>query len=130
MEDSIFTKIIKGELPSYKVYEDEKTIAIIPLHPFAQGSVLVIPKVQVDQFIDLDDIDYQAVMATVKKVGRKMKDVIGSRRIGLKIVGLDVPHVHVQVVAFDTIEEYNETPDESQAPDFAKNQALAKKLAF
>lgn len=130
MQDTIFTKIIKGELPSHKVYEDDKTIAIIPLHPIAQAHVLVIPKAQVDHFIDLEDEDYQAVMATVKKVGQRINDVIQPKRVGLQVVGLDVPHVHVHVIGFDTLSEYREKPDESQEPNHEKNAALAKSLAF
>jgi histidine triad (HIT) family protein len=130
MEDSVFTKIIKGELPCNKVYEDEHTIAIIPLHPIAKGHVLVIPKLQVDQFIDLPPKDYQSLMETVKKVGKRMYKVIHPKRIGVHIEGLDVPHVHVHVIAFDTADQYREQPDESLQPDFAYNQKLAEKLAF
>lgn len=130
MEDSVFTKIIQGELPAQKVYEDELTIAIIPLHPIAKAHVLVIPKKQVDQFIDLPDEDYQAVMSTVKKVGQRINTVIQPVRVGLQVVGLDVPHVHVHVIAFDTLAEFREQPDESQPPDMERNAALAKSLAF
>lgn len=130
MEDSVFTKIIKGELPSNKIYEDDKTIVIVPLHPIAKGHLLVIPKVQIDHFMDLPDEDYQAVMVTVKKIAKHMKAVLQTKRIGLQVVGLDVPHVHVHVIAFDTIEEFREAPDESSAPDFDKIKALADKLAI
>lgn len=130
MEESVFTKIIKGELPANKVYEDDKTIAIIPLHPIALAHVLVIPKKQIDHFIDLPDDDYQAVMATVKKVGQRIDEAIQPKRVGLQVVGLDVPHVHVHVIGFDTLSQYREKPDESQEPNFEKNEALAKSLAF
>lgn len=130
MEESVFTKIIKGDLPAHRVYEDDKTIAIIPLYPIAKAHVLVIPKKQVDHFIDLDDDTYQAVMATVKKVGKRINDVIQPKRVGLKVEGLEVPHVHVHVIGFDSIAEYRETPDESQEPNHEKNKALAKSLAF
>lgn len=130
MTESAFTKIIKGELPAHKVYEDEKTIAIIPLHPIARAHVLVIPKVQVDQFIDLPDEEYQAVMLTVKKVGQRINEKVQPKRIGLQVVGLDVPHVHVHVIGFDTLEQYREHPDPSSPPDKDKNVALAKLLAF
>jgi len=130
MKDSIFTKIIKGELPSDKVYEDERTIAIVPLRPIAKAHVLVIPKVQIDQFVDLEEPDYQAVWATVQKVGRRMKEVIHPKRVGLQVVGLDVPHVHVHVLAFDTLDEFREMEDQSKPPDLAKNAEMARKLAF
>lgn len=128
MQDSVFTKIIKGELPSKKIYEDDKTIAIIPLHPIAKGHVLVIPKVQVDHFQDLSTEDYQATMATVQKIAKHMKAALKTKRVGVQIVGLDVPHTHVHVVAFDTLDEFHERPDESAEPDFAKMDNLAEKL--
>lgn len=130
MQDSVFTKIINGQLPCDKVYEDERTIAIIPLHPIARGHVLVIPKAQVNQLMELEADDYQAVMETVRKVGQRMKSVLDAERIGLQVVGLDVPHVHVHIVAFNTLEEYRELPDQTAEPDFAKNKALADRLSF
>jgi len=128
MQDSVFTKIIKGELPSTKIYEDDKTIVIVPLHPVGQGHVLAIPKLQVDQFMDLPAEDYQALMTTVKKVALHMHQVLQTERVGLKVVGLDVPHAHVHIIAFDTTDEYNESPDESAPPEFDKMNALAAKL--
>ncbi len=130
MEDSVFTKIIQGELPSHKVYEDDATIAIVPLHPIAKGHVLVIPKIQVDEFFDLPDADYRALMAAVKKVAKRMKTVLGTTRVGLQIVGIDVPHVHVHVIAFDTLAEFHEIPDETKEPDQTKLANMARKLAF
>ena len=130
MKDSIFTKIIKKQLPCYKIYEDELTIAVVPLYPIAIGHVLVIPKVQVDQFFDLDDRDYQALMMTVKKVARRMKLVLKTDRIGLQVIGLDVPHCHVHVVAFNTLEEYKQVADESLPIDHQKLATMASRLAF
>lgn len=127
-QESVFTKIIKGELPSHKVYEDEKTIAIIPLHPIAKGHVLVIPKLQVDQFINLPDEDYAAVMSTVKKVGARMKEILQPKRVGLQIVGLDVPHAHVHVIAFDTLEQFRELEDTSAPVDNDYLKSLAEQL--
>lgn len=130
MEDSSFTKIIKGELPAPRVYEDDKTIAIIPLHPIAQAHVLVIPKQQIDQFIDLSEDDYVALMRVVQQVGQQIKQKIQPKRVGLKIVGVDVPHTHVHVIGFDELSEYNETPDDTQPVDEEKREALANLLAF
>jgi len=130
MQETIFTKIIKGELPSHKVYEDDKTIVIVPLHPIAKAHLLAIPKVQVDQFVDLSDEDYQALMATVKKLAAHMKQIMQTKRVGLQIVGLDVPHVHVHIIAFDTLEEFHQLADESLPPEFEKMAELAQKLAL
>ena len=90
-------KIINGELPSYKIYEDEKTYAFLDIEPEAEGHTLVIPKIEVDKVYDLPDSDYQAVMATVKKLARHMEEVLGER-MQIKIVGIDVPHAHVHIL--------------------------------
>jgi len=130
MKDSVFTKIIKHELPCHKVYEDDFTIAIIPLYPIALGHVLVIPKVQVDQFYDLDQANYLALMDTVKKVSKRMKQILQTERIGLQVIGTDVPHCHVHVVAFNTVDEYKQTADESGPVDHQKLSEMASRLAF
>jgi histidine triad (HIT) family protein len=130
MEDSVFTKIINKQLPCHKVYEDDLTIAIIPLYPIALGHVLVIPKVQVDQFFELDDKYYQALMATVKKVAIRMKKILKTDRIGLQVIGLDVPHCHIHVVAFNTIEQYKQVADETVPVNHQKLAEMASRLAF
>ena len=130
MADSIFTKIINGELPSDKVYEDDKTIAIIPLYPTTEAHVLVIPKLQIDEFMDLPEDEYFALMTSVKKVASRIREVIKPTRVGLKIEGTEVPHVHVHVLAFDTPAEFVKTPDMSEPPNLEKNKQLAQKLAF
>lgn len=94
---SIFTQIIRGEIPCYKIYEDEKTMAFLDIAPEAPGHTLVIPKVEVDKIYDLEDADYQAVMATVKKLAKHMEEVLGER-MQIKIVGIDVPHAHVHIL--------------------------------
>ena len=94
---SVFTKIVRGELPCYKIYEDEKTLAFLDIAPEAEGHTLVIPKVEVDKIYDLSDEDYEAVMAAVKKLARHMEDVMGQRTM-IKIVGTDVPHAHVHLL--------------------------------
>lgn len=76
---TIFTKIIKGEVPCYKIYEDDKTFAFLDIAPEAEGHTLVIPRVEVDKIYDLSDEDYQAVMATVKKLAKHMEAVLGER---------------------------------------------------
>lgn len=128
MEESVFTKIIKGELPSHKVYEDDKTVALMPLHPVAKGHVLVVPKAQVDNFYDLEDADYQALMKTVKQTAKRMKEVLGTKRVGLQVVGLDVPHAHVHVIAFDTLDEFREVEDKTAAPDHNALESMAERL--
>lgn len=100
-EDSIFTKIIKGEIPAEKVYEDDKTIAFLDIAPTRYGHTLVVSKKQIDQYIDLPDEDYIALWNTVKKVATKLRKVIGTERIGIVIKGVDVPHTHVHLIPFN-----------------------------
>ena len=108
MEDSIFTKIIKGEIPSHKIYEDEATLAFLDIFPAAEGHTLVIPKKQVQFVWDLEDQDYQALMSTVKKVARHLRTITGKPYVGTLVVGTDVPHAHVHVVPFDSPREIKE----------------------
>ena len=97
---SIFTKIINGELPSYKLYEDAKTFAFLDIHPEVRGHVLVVPKKEVDKIYNLEDSDYLALMATVKKLSRHMEDRLGARTLW-KVIGTDVPHAHVHLMPYD-----------------------------
>ena len=130
MEDSIFTKIIKGEIPSHKVYEDDLTYAFLDIHPVCPGHTLVVPKTQVEFVWDLPDEEYQAVMATAKKIARHMREVLGVEYVGEKIIGVDVPHAHVQLIPFDTSDEFNAPQDMSGEPDHVTLAEMAKKLQF
>lgn len=97
---SIFTKIIEGEIPCYKIYEDEGALAFLDIHPETRGHVLVVPKLEVDKIYDLPDEEYLHLMRTVKKLAKHMEKVLG-RRILLKVIGTDVPHTHVHLMPFD-----------------------------
>ncbi|MBQ9017233.1 HIT domain-containing protein [Candidatus Saccharibacteria bacterium] len=97
---SIFTKIIKGEIPSYKVYEDEKTMAFLDIEPEAVGHVLVVPKLECDKIYELPEEDYLALMRTVKKLSSRMEKVLG-KRIIWKVIGVDVPHAHVHLMPYE-----------------------------
>lgn len=130
MSDSIFTKIIKGEIPSYKIYEDDKTFAFLDIHPKTPGHTLVVPKKQVEFVWDLDGEDYQAVMATAKKVALRLREVMGKPYVGELVFGTDVPHAHVHVYPFATAEESRRIPDLNAEPDHAALEQVAKKLAF
>jgi histidine triad (HIT) family protein len=121
MEDSLFTKIIKGEIPSHKLYEDEKTIAFLTIQPVREGHTLVVPKVQVDQYIDLPDEDYDALWRTVKRVAAHLRTVTSKERIGVVIKGIDVPHAHVHLIPFDK----GESLKADGAPEIVPNEVLA-----
>lgn len=130
MEDSIFTKIIKGEIPCHKVYEDERVLAFLDIHPVQPGHTLVIPKKQIEFVWDLPDEDYQAVMAVAKKIALKLREALGVKYVGERIVGVDVPHAHVQLIPFNTVDEYKTPQDMGAEPDHAALAEVAKKLAL
>lgn len=130
MEPSIFTRIIKGELPCHKVYENDKVLAFLDIHPITPGHVLVVPKVQIDEFQDLEDADYVAMMDVVKKIALRQKDALGAARVGLQVMGVDVPHAHVHVIPFETIEQFRNVPDMAADPDHDALAEVASKLAF
>lgn len=97
-EPSIFTLIINGEIPSHKIYEDDRVLAFLEIHPIMEGHTLVVPKKQVDHIWDLDDDDYEYLWSVVKKIGTHMREVIGSPRVGVTVEGFGVPHAHIHLL--------------------------------
>ena len=131
MSDSIFTKIIKGEIPSHKVYEDDKTFAFMDIHPIQPGHVLLVSKNPAETIYDLPDEDYQALWQAVRKIAAKMKQVFpDKKRIGIMVEGLDVPHAHVKIFPINTGDEYRHSPDMGSEPDQPALAEMAKKLAL
>ncbi len=112
---SIFSQIIKGEIPCYKIYEDDKTIAFLDIHPETKGHTLVIPKNETDKIYELPDEDYQALMQTVKKLSQHLEKQLNAR-ILWKVIGTDVPHAHVHLMPLDSNWQHghtlNLTPEE------------------
>ena len=129
MADTIFSKIISGTIPCHKIYEDDKTLAFLDIHPVRSGHTLIIPKIAVEYVWDLPEEYYFALMITAKKVALRLKDVLGAPYIGEKIVGVDVAHAHVHLIPFSTVEEFNGFQETSSVDDSLLN-AMAKKLAF
>ena len=103
MSDSIFTKIIKGEIPCYKIAEDDRFIAFLDVYPIKKGHTLVVPKAQIDYLFDLDDSLLSDLMIFAKKVAQKMERAISCERIGIAVIGLEVPHAHIHLVPLDTV---------------------------
>lgn len=130
MQDSIFTKIIKGEIPCHKVYEDDKTFAFLDIHPVQPGHTLVVPKTQVEFVWDLAAEDYRAVMETVQKVAKRLQEVLGVPFVGSQVIGVDVPHAHVHIIPFHSVEEFRVRPDMAAEPDNETLAVMAEKLAF
>jgi histidine triad (HIT) family protein len=128
--ETIFTKIINGEIPSYKIYEDDKTFAFLDIHPKTPGHTLVIPKLAVDLLWDLPDQDYQAVLATAKKVARRIQEVLKPQRVGMMVEGVGVPHAHLHIFGFNSLDEYHLIADQDAEPDHSSLEQVAKQLAF
>lgn len=130
MQDSIFTKIIKGELPSHKVYEDDNSYAFLDIHPLVAGHTLVVPKKQVEFLWDLEDEDYQQLMANVKKVATRLREAMNVPYVGVQVIGVDVPHAHVQLIPFTNVSEYRGQADMSAEPNHEELAAVAAKVAL
>lgn len=128
MQDSVFTQIIKGEIPSHKIYEDARVLAFLDIHPVQPGHTLVIPKKQIEFVWDLPDEDYAALTAAVKKIALHLREATGARYVGERIVGVDVPHAHVQLIPFNTVDEWHARQDMESEPDHTALAALAEKL--
>ena len=104
---SIFTKIINGEIPSYKVAENDHCIAILDINPLANGHVLVIPKKEVDYIFDIDDADYAELWTFAKKVSAAIRKAIPCKRIGVAVIGLEVPHAHIHLIPLQNVSDIN-----------------------
>jgi histidine triad (HIT) family protein len=130
MSDNVFAKIIRGEIAAYKLYEDELTLAFLDIHPLQSGHTLVIPKVEVEFVWDLPEEAYQALMATTLKVAKRLREVLEVPYVGERIVGVDVPHAHVQLIPFHDAGELAVSRDMDSEPDHQALAALAEKLAF
>lgn len=95
---TIFSKIIAGEIPCYKVGEDDRNFAFLDINPVNKGHVLVVPKTENDYIFNLSDEDYASLLAFAKKVAKAMERVIPCKRIGVAVIGLEVPHAHVHLI--------------------------------
>lgn len=100
---SIFTKIIQGEIPSYKVAEDEQFYAFLDIRPLAKGHTLVVPKNEVDYIFDLDDQLLADMIVFSKKLGRAIEKVVPCKRMGMTVLGLEVPHAHIHLVPINSV---------------------------
>lgn len=131
-DSSIFTKIINGEIPSHKIYEDEKTFALLDIHPIQPGQVLVVPKSQVGFVWDMNSEDYLSLMATVHKVGQRLRTVFPEKkRVGVIVEGLDVvDHAHVKVFPFSDDAEFRNVPDPEGPVDHDALAEVAERLRF
>jgi len=99
----IFTKIVAGEIPSYKIAEDDRYYAFLDINPLAKGHALVIPKEEIDNIFDVEDELYKGLFLFAKKVARGIKEVIPCEKVGVTVLGLEVPHAHIHLVPINTV---------------------------
>ena len=104
---TIFTKIVKGEIPCYKIAEDEKFLAFLDVFPLAKGHVLVIPKTEVDYIFDLNDADFSEMFLFAKKVSKGIKAAIPCVKVGVSVIGLEVPHAHIHLIPMNSVSDMN-----------------------
>jgi len=104
---SIFTKIINGEIPSYKVAESEHFYAFLDIFPLKKGHTLVVPKKEIDYIFDIEDSLLKEYIAFAKKVGIAIKKAIPCKRVGMSVIGLEVPHAHIHLIPLDEIGDMN-----------------------
>ena len=124
---SIFTKIVSGELPAYKVAEDEQHLAFLDINPNAKGHTLCIPKKETDKLFDLSQAEYTALMHFSRKVALGLEKAVPCQRIGMTVIGLEVPHVHVHLIPLQSMADATfgkkEHFSSEEMQDLAKNIA-------
>lgn len=124
---TIFTKIINGEIPSYKIYEDDTCCAFLDIEPEALGHTLLVPKVEVDKLYDLDDEIYAHLWSVAKKLAKNMEEKLNARTL-IKVIGVDVPHAHIHLIPYYGSFDEPSEEDKKKARDFKTVQALLKSM--
>jgi histidine triad (HIT) family protein len=123
---SIFTKIINGEIPCYKVAEDDHFIAFLDIDPNVKGHTLCVPKKEVDKLLDLDEKTYLGLMQFARKVGLAIEKTVDCNRVGMSVIGLEVPHAHVHLIPLNEMKDM--TFKHKVSMDTEAFIALAKKI--
>lgn len=123
-EPSIFTKIINNEIPSHKVYEDDRVIAFLTIHPLCDGHTLVVPKVQIDQIWDLEPEYYQYLWKIAQKLAVHIRSVMDVERIGVVVKGFEVPHAHIHLIPVSSGAHVNFDPEPE--PPLAEESKLVE----
>jgi histidine triad (HIT) family protein len=104
---SIFSKIIAGEIPCYKIAEDDNFLAFLDIMPLTMGHVLVIPKKEIDYIFDIENEEYKALWSFAQYVAKAVKKTIPCKKVGVAVVGLEVPHTHIHLVPINNVEDMN-----------------------
>jgi histidine triad (HIT) family protein len=123
---SIFTKIVNGEIPCYKITEDDSFLAFLDVNPNAKGHTLCIPKTEIDKIFDIEDEKYLALMQFSKKVAIALEKAVPCKRVGMAVIGLEVPHAHVHLIPLNEMDEMRfQNKVKLEKEEF---EALAKKI--
>ena len=125
---TIFQKIINGEIPAYKVYEDDKTFAFLDIHPAMPGHTLVVPKNPIEFVWDLPTEDYQALLDVSKKIALHLRENLPQQFIHMSVVGVDVPHAHIHLIPFDQPRDFHNPRRMQIEPDHDELASMADKL--
>ena len=104
---TIFTKIVEGEIPCYRIAEDEHFLAFLDVNPLVKGHTLVIPKKEQDYLFDIEEVSYVGLQLFAKKVAVQLKSKITCKRIGVAVIGLEVPHAHIHLIPINTMDDMN-----------------------
>tara|TARA_B100001142_G_scaffold194697_2_gene193726 strand:+ start:73 stop:465 length:393 start_codon:yes stop_codon:yes gene_type:complete len=124
---TIFSRILTGDLPAFKVFEDENHLALLDIFPLAYGHVLVVPKREVDYIFDLETHEYLALFEFAKRVAKAMDKVIVCERIGIAVIGLEVPHAHIHLVPLQSVSDINFEKDKLKFSD-EKMRDIAERI--
>ena len=124
---SIFTKIVKGEIPAYKIAEDENFLAFLDVFPLAKGHVLVIPKQEIDSIFDLSDESYTNLWLFAKKTAKALKRAMPCKRVGITVIGLEVPHAHIHLIPLQNVEDINFSKPKLKVED-AEMKGIAENI--
>lgn len=124
---SIFTKIVKGEIPCHKIAESDDFLAFLDIFPLAKGHVLVIPKVETDSIFDVEENNYAKLWVFARKVAKAIEKSIPCKRVGVAVIGLEVPHAHIHLIPLQSVEDINfSRPKLKLAPE--EFQSIAEKI--
>jgi len=123
---SIFTKIIKGEIPCYKIAEDNNFLAFLDVNPNAKGHALCVPKQEIDKIFDIEDDLYLGLMQFSKKIAVALEKTVNCKRIGMAVIGLEVPHAHVHLIPLNEMDEMRFQKKVSMSKE--EFEALAKSI--